>query len=92
MTELRKLFKIMNETTKHNLGTENFVWYFFSPRFQVEYCNSKFIYRYATVCFLTMVDRQVSVYLFIFSLLFVKMQVPLRLTPDKLANQIRIWM
>ena len=80
----------MNETTKHNLGTENFVWYFFSPRFQVEYCNSKFIYRYATVCFLTMVDRQVGVYLFIFSLLFVKMPVPLRLTPDKLANQIRI--
>ena len=65
-------------------------WYFFSPRFQVEYCNSKFIYRYATVCFLTMVDRRVGVYLFIFSLLFVKMPVPFRLTPDKLTNQIGI--
>ena len=72
----------MNETTKHYyLGTENFVWYFFSPRLQLEY---------ATVCFLTTVDRRVGVYLFIFSLLFVKKPVPFRLTPDKLTNQIRI--
>lgn len=69
----------MNETTKHYLGTENFVWYFFSPRLQLEY---------ATVCFLTTVDRRVGVYLFIFSLLFVKKPVPLRLTPGECKHTV----